>query len=169
MTGNGYGVSTLGRTTTGSIAGSKVKNSTKRSRISLTKQKRSGIRRSQLMMISGKSRRQEPSVKTAGLSQLLISAYQKMIEAFIPALVAVATGVAVLFNKVNHRVTQLDTRVDRLELKLVESFTTKADFATAKAKDEDKIEWCELNKIDIIVLKYSDTDETWRDQIENGE
>ena len=45
----------------------------------------------------------------------------------------------------------------------------KADFAIAKAKDEDKIEWCELNKIDIIVLKHSDTDEQWRDQIENGE
>ncbi len=45
----------------------------------------------------------------------------------------------------------------------------KADFAIAKAKDEDKITWCELNKIDIIVLKYSDTDEQWRDQIENGE
>ena len=29
--------------------------------------------------------------------------------------------------------------------------------------------WCELNKIDIIVLKYSDTDEQWREQIENGE
>jgi len=45
----------------------------------------------------------------------------------------------------------------------------KADFAIAKAKDEDKIEWCELNKVDIIVLKYSDTDEQWRDQIENSE
>ena len=45
----------------------------------------------------------------------------------------------------------------------------KADFATAQAKDEDKIKWCELNKIDIIVLKYSDTDEQWREQIENGE
>ena len=45
----------------------------------------------------------------------------------------------------------------------------KADFAIAKAKDEDKIEWCELNKIDIIVLRYSDTDEQWREQIENGE
>tara|TARA_A100001201_G_scaffold128629_1_gene113732 strand:+ start:5934 stop:6356 length:423 start_codon:yes stop_codon:yes gene_type:complete len=44
----------------------------------------------------------------------------------------------------------------------------KADFAIAKAKDEDKISWCELNKIDIIVLKYSDTDEQWREQIENG-
>ena len=44
----------------------------------------------------------------------------------------------------------------------------KADFAIAKAKDEDKISWCELNKIDIIVLKYSDSDEQWREQIENG-
>ena len=45
----------------------------------------------------------------------------------------------------------------------------KAEFAIAKAKDEDKIAWCELNKIDIIVLRYSDTDEQWREQIENGE
>ena len=44
----------------------------------------------------------------------------------------------------------------------------KADFVLAKAKDEDKIEWCELNKVDLIVLKYSDTDEQWRDQIENS-
>ena len=44
----------------------------------------------------------------------------------------------------------------------------KADFALAQAKDDDKIRWCELNKIDIIVLKHCDTDERWRDQIENG-
>ena len=44
----------------------------------------------------------------------------------------------------------------------------KADFALAQAKDDDKIRWCELNKIDIIVLKHSYTDEQWRDQIENG-
>ena len=43
----------------------------------------------------------------------------------------------------------------------------KADFAIAQSKDDDKIRWCELNKIDVVVLKYSDTDEAWRDQIEN--
>lgn len=43
----------------------------------------------------------------------------------------------------------------------------KADFALAKAKDEDKIDWCKLNNIDLVVLKYSDTDEQWRYQIEN--
>lgn len=45
---------------------------------------------------------------------------------------------------------------------------TKADFLLAKAKDEDKIEWCEINKVDIVVLKYCDTDEQWREQIENS-
>lgn len=44
----------------------------------------------------------------------------------------------------------------------------KADFLLAKAKDEDKIEWCRLNSVDLIVLKYSDTDEEWRNQIENS-
>jgi len=45
---------------------------------------------------------------------------------------------------------------------------TKADFILAKSKDEDKIEWCELNNIDLITLKYSDNDEQWRQQIENS-
>ena len=108
------------------------------------------------MTISGKSRRQEPSVKTAGLSQLLISLYRTMIEAFIPALVAVATGVAVLFNKVNHRVTQLDSRVDKLELKLVESFTTKADFANAMERMEQHLIRIE-DKMDKLVDKKCTT------------
>ncbi len=43
-----------------------------------------------------------------------------------------------------------------------------ADFILAKAKDEDKIEWCTLNSIDLIVLKYSDSDEHWRTHIENS-
>ena len=59
-----------------------------------------------------------------------------MIETIVPAAVAVVTGVAVLFNKVNHRVTQLDHRVDRLELKLVESFTTKQEFSDAMVRME---------------------------------
>jgi DNA integrity scanning protein DisA with diadenylate cyclase activity len=156
MTGNGYGVSTLGRITTGSIAISKVKSSTQRSRISLTRQKRSGIRRSQLNKIRGKQPKQELLEKTAGLSLLLINLYKKMIEAFIPALVAVATGVAVLFNKVNHRVTVLDSRVDKLELKLVESFTTKADFASAMERMEQHLMRIE-DKMDKLVDKKCTT------------
>ena len=95
-------------------------------------------------------------MKTDGLSQLLISLYRKMIEAFVPALVAVATGVAVLFNKVNHRVTQLDQRVDKLELKLVESFTTKADFQNAMERMESHMIRIE-DKLDKLVDKKCTT------------
>ena len=156
MMGDGYGVSTLGRITTGSTAISKLKSSTQRSRISLTKQKRSGIRRSQLKKLSGKRQRQEPLEKTAGLSQLLISLSRKMLEPFIPAVVALVTGVAVLFNKVNHRVTQLDHRVDKLELKLVESFTTKADFQVAMGRMEEHMIRIE-DKLDKLVDKKCTT------------
>lgn len=45
---------------------------------------------------------------------------------------------------------------------------SKADFILSKAKDEDKISWCQLNDISLIALKYSDTDEHWRSIIENS-
>lgn len=44
---------------------------------------------------------------------------------------------------------------------------SKADFILSQVKDEDKIEWCRLNGIDITILKYSNSDEEWRQQIEN--
>ena len=40
-----------------------------------------------------------------------------------------------------------------------------ADFILAKARDEDKIEWCELNNIEILTLKYSGSDDEWRKTI----
>ena len=42
---------------------------------------------------------------------------------------------------------------------------SKADFILSKARDEDKIEWCEMNGISVVELKYSDPDEVWRDHI----
>jgi len=42
---------------------------------------------------------------------------------------------------------------------------TKAGFILAKARDEDKMEWCEINNIELIVLKYSGTDDEWIDRI----
>ena len=152
MTGSGYGVLTPGQITIGYIAISKRKSSIQRSRISLTRQKRSGIKRSQLKKALGKPKRQAHLVKTDGLSQALTKQSKKMIEPFIPALVAVATGVAVLFNKVNQRVTQLDHRVDKLELKLVESFTTKQDFNAAMVRMEEHLVRIE-NKMDQFIKK----------------
>tara|TARA_R100000005_G_C4999083_1_gene205748 strand:- start:1252 stop:1674 length:423 start_codon:yes stop_codon:yes gene_type:complete len=42
---------------------------------------------------------------------------------------------------------------------------TKADFLLARARDEDKAEWCELNNIELIELKYSGSDDDWRQSI----
>lgn len=40
-----------------------------------------------------------------------------------------------------------------------------ADFLKAKARDEDKIEWCQLNEIRIVILDYRKTDDEWRKEI----
>jgi len=91
-------------------------------------------------------------VKVDGPYQRVTNLLIQMIEPFIPAVIAVVTGVAVLFNKVNSRVTQLDHRVDRLELKLVESFTTKADFQSAMVRMEEHMIRIE-DKLDKLVDK----------------
>ena len=41
----------------------------------------------------------------------------------------------------------------------------KAAFLKAKARDEDKMDWCSLNNINLIVLKYSDDNNAWRKTI----
>ena len=57
-----------------------------------------------------------------------------------------------LFNKVNQRVTQLDHRVDKLELKLVESFTTKQEFSDAMIRMESHLIRIE-DKMDQFIKK----------------
>ena len=79
-----------------------------------------------------------------------------MFESLIPAAIAIVTGVGVLFNRVNHRVTELDHRVDKLELKLVESFTTKADFNSAMERMESHLIRIE-DKMDQLVSKDCST------------
>jgi hypothetical protein len=43
----------------------------------------------------------------------------------------------------------------------------KADFVLSQAKDYDKMEWCRINKLRLVTLKYSDSNEDWRRQIVN--
>jgi very-short-patch-repair endonuclease len=42
---------------------------------------------------------------------------------------------------------------------------SKADFLKSKARDEDKIRWCEINDIRVITLKYSESEDEWRNRI----
>lgn len=41
---------------------------------------------------------------------------------------------------------------------------SKADFFKSKKRDKDKIEWCQLNNIDILILPY-DEKEQWKKMI----
>jgi len=43
---------------------------------------------------------------------------------------------------------------------------TTAGFKESLKRDKLKQDWCELNGISLIVLKYSDDIDTWREQIE---
>lgn len=45
-------------------------------------------------------------------------------------------------------------------------FKNKFEFSKAKRRDFDKQQWCEMNNIRLVCLKYSDTPEIWRSQIE---
>ncbi len=42
---------------------------------------------------------------------------------------------------------------------------TVSGFYKSKARDRDKIRWCELNDINIVILKYTGSDDEWTQQI----
>jgi len=44
---------------------------------------------------------------------------------------------------------------------------TKSGFLTSKKRDFIKEDWCELNGIELVVFKYSDSIEDWRKQIDS--
>ena len=149
---SGYGVLTHVLIGNESNAPLIARSSTLPSRIKLIGQKKRGIRRSQLMTTSGKFQRPASLVQTIGLSQLATRLWTKMIEAIVPGVIALVTGTAVLFNKVNHRVTLLDNKVDKLELKVVETYTPKQEFTAAMLRMEDHLIRIE-DKMDQLVNK----------------
>lgn len=75
-----------------------------------------------------------------------------MVEQVVPIIIAVVTGTGVLFNRANHRITLLDNKLDKLELKIVESYTPKTDFAAAMLRMEDHLIRIE-DKMDQLVNK----------------
>jgi hypothetical protein len=44
---------------------------------------------------------------------------------------------------------------------------SKADFLKSLSRDEDKISWCELNDIRLVILKYSESEDEWRKRIQS--
>lgn len=59
-----------------------------------------------------------------------------MFEAVIPIALAGATGFSVLISRLHSRVSELDKRVDGFELRVAESYLSKAEFSTALERVE---------------------------------
>ena len=114
--------------------------------------KMSGTRLTQLKNQHGKPQKLVRSFKTAGQFQQVTNLWNEMIETVVPVVIAIVTGTAVLFNKVNTRVTQLDNKVDKLELKVVESYTSKNDFTAAMIRMGDHLIRIE-DKMDQLIAK----------------
>ena len=73
-------------------------------------------------------------------------------EQVVPIIIAIVTGTGVLFNRTNHRITVLDNKVDKLELKVVETYTPKQEFTAAMLRMEDHLIRIE-DKMDQLVNK----------------
>ena len=75
-----------------------------------------------------------------------------MIEQAVPAVIAIISGGAVLFNRVHNKLHMLDRRIDNLELRVVESFVPRSEFAKAMERMEQHLIRIE-DKMDKLVDK----------------
>jgi tetrahydromethanopterin S-methyltransferase subunit G len=73
-----------------------------------------------------------------------------MIEHIVPAVIAMITGGAVLFQRVHNRIADIDKRVDSVELRIAESYVSKGDFNLALSRMEDHMVRIE-EKLDELV------------------
>ena len=72
-----------------------------------------------------------------------------MIEPFVPIFVAVGTGFAVLTSRIYGRISSLDNKLDKIELRVVQEYVTKGDFNNALTRMEAHLVRME-DKIDAI-------------------
>jgi len=74
-----------------------------------------------------------------------------MLEAGVAVGTALITGMAVLTQKVHSRITELDRRVDSVELTIAQDYVSKQDLSEIMARVEAHMVRIE-NKLDRLVL-----------------
>ena len=72
-----------------------------------------------------------------------------MVESVIPVALAAATGFSVLITRLHSRVSELDHRVDKFELRVAENYVSKESFQSALERVEAHMVRIE-NKIDAL-------------------
>ena len=75
-----------------------------------------------------------------------------MIEVVVPVAIAAATGFSVLITRLHSRVTALDTRVDKFELRVASDYVSKTDLNEIVDRVESHMIRIE-NKLDKIIYK----------------
>ena len=75
-----------------------------------------------------------------------------MIEAGVAAGIALFTAIISVHNRLQSKISEVDGRVDKVELRVAENYVQKQELSTALQKMEDHMIRIE-NKLDQIVLR----------------
>lgn len=75
-----------------------------------------------------------------------------MLEAGVALAIATVTGVAAITNKLNTRMSELDRRVDQMELRIAENYVSKADMEILIDRVESHLIRLE-NKLDKLTFR----------------
>ena len=76
-----------------------------------------------------------------------------MIEAGISAVVAVLAGAAAITNRMNSRISEIDRRVDGVELLIVRDYITKDEYMATMSELKEQMIRIE-NKLDTFIQNY---------------
>ncbi len=75
-----------------------------------------------------------------------------MIEAAVSAGIAAITAMVALTTRLNNKIVEVDSRIDKVELRVAENYVQKQELSHALQKMEDHMIRIE-NKLDQIVLR----------------
>jgi septal ring factor EnvC (AmiA/AmiB activator) len=75
-----------------------------------------------------------------------------MIEAAVSGTIAVFTAVIALHSRMHNRISEVDKRIDHVELRIAEKYVQREELSSALQKMEDHMVRIE-NKLDQIVLR----------------
>jgi uncharacterized coiled-coil protein SlyX len=76
-----------------------------------------------------------------------------MIEAGVAAGIALFTAIVSVHNRLYNKIADVDSRVDKIELRVAENYVQKQELSTALQKMEDHMIRIE-NKLDQIALRH---------------
>ena len=75
-----------------------------------------------------------------------------MIDAVVTGVIAALSGLGVITSRLHQRISDLDTRIDQIELRVAENYVSKTDLNEIVSRVETHMTRIE-NKLDRIIIK----------------